>query len=275
MTNTTTASEDADLIFYDIASGPPVRPFAPNPWKVRYALNFKRARFATQWVDLADVATVRKGLCATPSRYHASGEPFLTLPIVQERRSDGTGAVVGDSFEIAVFLDARYTGAAPPLFRPGVPVGLYAAFNAHADAVFPTAAALASAFPFNPATAARCQAEFMRRAGVTGSWDDNMVVRGEARRAILAAFEKSLAAFAALYRFVDDAGGADDDNNASAAASSPFLAGTPDPDYADLIVGGWLMFFVEAVPEWTEIREWHGGRWGRLHDALAPYRGTW
>lgn len=24
------------IAFYDIASGPPVRPFAPNPWKTRY-----------------------------------------------------------------------------------------------------------------------------------------------------------------------------------------------------------------------------------------------
>lgn len=24
------------VTFYDIASGPPIRPFAPNPWKARY-----------------------------------------------------------------------------------------------------------------------------------------------------------------------------------------------------------------------------------------------
>lgn len=26
---------DSTVTFYDIASGPPVRPFAPNPWKAR------------------------------------------------------------------------------------------------------------------------------------------------------------------------------------------------------------------------------------------------
>ena len=112
------ASADADLIFYDIASGPPVRPFAPNPWKVRYALNLKGARFVTQWVDLADVAAVRQGLGMAPSRYHASGEPFPTQPIVQDARAPAT--VAGDSFDIAVFLDARYpaTAAAAPASPP-------------------------------------------------------------------------------------------------------------------------------------------------------------
>lgn len=29
-------TEKSIVTFYDIASGPPIQPFAPNPWKTRY-----------------------------------------------------------------------------------------------------------------------------------------------------------------------------------------------------------------------------------------------
>lgn len=261
--DTTPASSPSPgpIVFYDIASGPPVRPFAPNPWKTRYALNFKRAPFATQWVDLADVTSTRKGLGLGPVRFHDDGEPFYTLPAIRDPGGAAAAGdkVVGDSFDIAVYLEQKYPEA-PPLFRSRGPpsAGLYASFNAHVDSLFAMGAALAGqTFPFNPATAAQCQAEFCRRLGA-GSWDE-LLVRGEARAGLLRGLEKSLGVAAECFRFSDD---------------GPFVGGK-EADYADLIIGGWLMMFSETVPEWGEIRGWHGGVWGRLHDGLAAYRGTW
>ncbi|KAH6639984.1 hypothetical protein BKA67DRAFT_588197 [Truncatella angustata] len=246
-----TAPPSNPILFYDIASGPPVHPYAPNPWKARYALNFKRANFVTEWVDLADVTSTRKSLGAEPVRFFSDGEPFYTLPAIKDKSSD---TVVGDSFDIAVYLDKKHPSG-PLLFRHSI--GLYAAFNTHIDSIFPTAAPLCSqSMPFNPETAEQCKAEFCRRIGVK-TWDE-LIVRGEDRRKILSAFQVALGDVAKYFRFSD----------------GPFIGGK-EADYADIIIGGWLMFLSQTVPEWEEIRTWHGGLWGKLHDGLEPYRGTW
>ncbi|KAI0012327.1 hypothetical protein F4779DRAFT_85665 [Xylariaceae sp. FL0662B] len=251
MTSTSSLSSEP-ILFYDIASGPPVHPYAPNPWKARYALNYKRANFVTKWVDLADVASTRKSLGADPVRFHSNGEPFPTLPVIKDPSNDDK--VVGDSFDIAVYLDKKYPSS-PLLFRHSI--GLYAAFNAHIDSIFPTGAILFSdGLPFNPATEERCKAEFCRRIGVK-TWDE-LVVRGEERRKVLSAFQAALGEAAKYFRFSD----------------GPFIGGE-EADYADIIIGGWLMVLSQTVPEWEEIRTWHGGIWGKLHDGLEPYRGTW
>ncbi|KAI4866447.1 hypothetical protein F4820DRAFT_247978 [Hypoxylon rubiginosum] len=244
-------SSSDPIIFYDIASGPPVHPYAPNPWKARYALNFKRASFVTKWVDLSEVTSTRKSLGLDPVRFFSNGEPFYTLPAIKD---PSTNTLVGDSFDIAVYLDKKYPSS-PSLFRDSV--GLYAAFNAHMDTTFTTGAALcAEAFPFNSETAGKSKAEFCRRAGVK-TWDE-LVVRGEKRKPILDTLEAAMGDAAKYFRFSD----------------GPFIGGK-EADYGDIIIGGWLMMLSHTVPEWKEIREWHGGLWGRLHDALEPYRGTW
>ncbi|KAI1214219.1 uncharacterized protein F4807DRAFT_407107 [Annulohypoxylon truncatum] len=244
----TTSSDQ--ILFFDIALGQPIRPAAPNPWKSRYALNFKRANFVTKWVDLPDITQTRKSLGADPVRFFADGEPFYTLPVVQDT---STGEVVGDSFDIAVYLDKKYSGR-PKLFNHSI--GLYKAFNAHIDSIFPSGGILFSqCFPFTPANEEQMKAEFCRRAGVK-SWDQ-LNVSGEERRKVVTAYEVSLGEAAKYFQFSD----------------GPFIGGK-EADYADIIIGGWLMFLSQVLPEWEEIRTWHGGVWGKLHDALEPYRGT-
>ncbi|KAK8098364.1 uncharacterized protein PG998_013850 [Apiospora kogelbergensis] len=240
-----TSSSDP-IVFYDIASGPPVHPFAPNPWKARYALNFKCAHFTTEWVDLADVTSVRKRLGADP--------PFYTLPLLKDPSADNT--VVGDSFDIAVYLERKYSEA-PSLFPNASSIGLYASFNAHMDNVFPMGAALASqGMPFNPETEEQCKAEFCRRMGGQDVRRAHCARRGA---------EEDLGR---VSEFLGRCG------QILPVLGWPFHWGQK-ADYADIIIGGWLMMFCETVPEWNEIREWHGGLWGKLHDALKPYRGTW
>ncbi|KAI2620952.1 hypothetical protein GGS26DRAFT_570002 [Hypomontagnella submonticulosa] len=247
------SSSSDPIVLYDIASGPPIRPFALNPWKTRYALNFKRANFATKWVDLADVKATRESLGIDPVRFFDNGEPFYTLPIITD---PSTSKLVGDSFDIAVYLDEKYPNA-PSLFRHSI--GLYAAFNAHIDATLVTGVALCSDnFPFNPETAEKCKAEFCRRAGFK-SWDDFSLPE-EARRKILDQFQATLGGVAKYFRF----------------SEGPFMGGK-EADYADIIIGAWLMMYSQTLypKEWQVLRTWHGGLWGKLHDGLEQYRGTW
>lgn len=98
------------ITLYDIAQKPPVEESccAPNPWKARFALNFKQLPYSTTWVGMLDIAKVRRALGAPACRKFADGDDFYTLPVVQD---PATGSLVGDSFDIALYLEQTYPGS--------------------------------------------------------------------------------------------------------------------------------------------------------------------
>ncbi len=206
--------------------------------------------YQTVWVELPDVASVRNKLGAAPVRAHKDGSSFYTLPIIKD---PSTGDIIGDSFEIALYLDRTYTNA--PLLFPPSTIGLQAAFNVQVDAIFTRFVILcAHGLPFNSETAEQSKAAFLWRAGKT-DWED-MTVRGDERVKTLEAFKEALGELAKFYRCED----------------GPFLEGK-NASYADLIVGGWLAFMKVTLKlkEWGGLRTWHDGRWGKLHLALEKY----
>jgi glutathione S-transferase len=244
-------TSDKQIVFYDIASAPPATTFAPNPWKTRYALNFKGVSYRTEWVELPDVTDVRKKLGAEPNRKHRDGSDFYTLPVIQDH---STGRIVGDTFEIALYLDEAYPNA--PRLIPAGTVGVYAAFNIQVDAVFTNHTVLCmDCMPFNPATADKTKATFAWRAG-KASWDE-MLPSEEARSGVLTSFEAALGGLVKCYRRLDE---------------GPFLEGAK-PTYADLIVGGWLAMMKRCLrsEEWKQLEAWHGGLWGNIDKALEKY----
>ncbi|KAF9283684.1 hypothetical protein BGZ68_005216 [Mortierella alpina] len=243
----TTSTPTKAMAFYDIAMR---QPCSPNPWKSRLALNFKNIAYSTTWVPLPDIAQVRRDL----------------------------DSKVGDSFDIAVYLQTKYPDAGSGDLFPAqkldfiynpenailVPLSEqkegehdeYARFNTNVDAAFTSHLGLAAyQLPFEPATAEASKAEFVRRAGVK-SFDD-FEVKGEAREPLKEALRLMLGDLGKL--FLRD-------------PSGPFLMGA-QATYADLIVGGWLRMLCVTLPkhEWEEARSWHGGIFGRLHDALEKY----
>ena len=214
----------------------------------RLALNFKSANYQTKWVELPDVESVRKDLGAAPNRTLPDGSPFYTLPII---KNNSTGEVIGDSFEIALYLDKIYP-ASPTLFPPST-VGLQRAFNIQVDAIFTNHVLLmAHGTPFNPETAELSKKTFVERLGAK-SWDD-FGVTGEARAKLLASFESALGDLAKFYKQTE----------------SVFLDGD-SPCYADLIVGAWLNYVKATTAEWKDVKTWHGGFLGKLDEALAQY----
>ncbi|KAL5356279.1 hypothetical protein BJX96DRAFT_104704 [Aspergillus floccosus] len=265
------------IVFYDIAMRPPTEKTccSPNPWKSRLALNFKARPYTTTWVPLPDVSKVRRSLKVPACRKFADGTDFFTLPIIED---PATNSSVGDSFDIAVYLQNTYPDSgAGDLFPPQnldyvctpeiaslIPLSdcsdsqypEYAKFNVNVDAAFTAHVQLTlENFPFDPATVEASKAEFVRRAGMK-SWDDFALV-GEAREKVKESFRNTLGDLAKLF--------AKDD-------SGPFLLGTK-ASYADMIVGAWLRMMHATLPEseWEEVRSWHQGIFGRLHDALNVY----
>ncbi|KAI2082332.1 DNA replication endonuclease-helicase Dna2 [Ophidiomyces ophidiicola] len=246
------------IVFYDISMRAPVEKncCSPNPWKTRLALNFKDLPYSTSWVALPDVSKVRKGLNVPACRKFADGTDFFTLPIIEDPSANTT---VGDSFDIAVYLQQTYPNAGagdllPPItldyvFKPDfdilVPLSEcrdgefaeYSKFNANVDAAFTTHTQLAlQHFPFDPATADASKAEFVRRAGVT-SWEDFALV-GEQREKTMESFRNTLGGLAKV--FLKDTNG-------------PFILGAK-ACYADMIVGAWLRMMAATLPEseWEE-----------------------
>jgi glutathione S-transferase len=273
----TTSIPSSPIVFYDIASRPPVEKncYSPNPWKTRLALNFKGLPYSTSWVALPDIAKVRSSLKVPPCRKFADGTDFFTLPIIEDPATD---SLIGDSFDIAVYLQNTYPNSGAGDLFPAqtidyvfthdlallVPLSEcresefpeYAKFNVNVDAAFSAHVQLTvQGFPFDPATAEISKAEFVRRAGVT-CWEDFALV-GEEREKMKDSFRNMLGGLAKL--FLRDTRG-------------PFLLGTR-ASYADLIVGGWLRMMRATLPEseWEEVRSWHGGLFGWLHDALEVY----
>ncbi|KAL6864364.1 hypothetical protein J3F83DRAFT_716128 [Trichoderma novae-zelandiae] len=273
----TTPSSSAPIVLYDIGHKPPQAKscFSPNPWKSRFALNFKAVPYTTSWVRMPDIPHTRRSLGVPACRKLADGTDFYTLPVI---RDASTGVTLGDSFDIAVYLQRTYPDAGAgdlfpaqaldytfdPGFALAVPLSEradggfpeYYRFNTNVDAAFTSHVPLmVSGMPLDPATAEQTKAEFVRRAGVS-SWDD-FALTSEARAKLMQSFEAALADLAAL--FVKD-------------ASGPFLLGK-QASYADFIVGAWLRMSCVCLPasEWDEVRSWHGGVFGRLHDGLEVY----
>ncbi|KXX76310.1 hypothetical protein MMYC01_205323 [Madurella mycetomatis] len=261
------------LVFYDVAFAPPYKEntCAPNPWKARYALNFKRVEYSTQWVQMTEISKVRRGLGLPACRKFADGSDFYTLPILTDSK---TGSAVGDSFDIANYLQNTFPDAgAGDLFPPQqlnfvcpgslgyVPLSErnddvhadYAQFNSNVDMAFTLHAQLMGhGMRWDPAYEDAIKAEFMRRAGVT-SWDD-LGIHGEARDKLKASLRDTLRDLAAMFQR-DTAG--------------PFMLGN-QPSYADIIVGGWLRMMSKTLPEgeWNEVQTWYDGVFGALHATL-------
>lgn len=268
-------STDSQIVFYDIASNAPLRTFAPNPFKTRYALNFKKVAYRTHAIDMPDIAEARLKLNAPANRTLPDGSAYHTLPLIHDQF---TGSIIGDSFEIALYLDKTYPDG-PQLFRPGT-VGLTAALNSRVDGLFTKYVALSDSMPFPPESKDRINKIFAARFGLKDL--DSMKMSASAREAMFVEFEHALGEFAKAYRH---AGGttdyvwrpsgtaAEQAQNQGREEVGPWLDGD-GPAYADFIVGAWLGHMAESMPkeDLARVRSWHGGLWARIHDALEPWR---
>ncbi|KAK6000831.1 hypothetical protein QM012_003556 [Aureobasidium pullulans] len=263
------------IVFYDIAFRSPREETnsAPNPWKTRLALNFKALPYITTWVPLPDVEKVRRSLKVPACRRWGDGSDYYTLPVVTD---PNTNENIGDSFDIAAYLQKTYPGSGQDLFpeqkldyvytpEQASPIPLtdvrggehddYAEFNMSVDAVFTEHVILmAHGMPLDTAG----KQVFVKRAGVDSF--DAFAFVGEPRKQMLLSFEKKLEGLANVFK---------------RDQSGPFVLGTK-ASYADLIVDAWLRMASRTLEstEWEALRGWHGGVFGQLHDALDRYAQT-
>ncbi|EEA26603.1 hypothetical protein TMatcc_005120 [Talaromyces marneffei ATCC 18224] len=260
------------LVLYDIHAR---AASAPNPWKSRLALNFKGIAYSTTWVPLPEIPTVRRALKMPACHKNTDGSGYYTVPILID---PNTNSKIGDSFDIAVYLQKTYPASgAGDLFPPqkldfvfdrwstfleslgkkkAIEYGNYANFNTQVEAAFSAYFLLTMEnLPLHPVTAEATKAEYVSRAGLT-SWD-GFTMKDEDRKKMTRSLHVMLGELGKLF---------------SKDISGPFLLGK-QATYADFIVGSWLRLMAVSLPEneWEDVRACHGGIFGRLHDGLEKY----
>lgn len=262
------------IVFYDIASKEPRTTFAANPWKCRLALNFKDVQYQTQWVEMPDITSVREELGVPANRTLPDGTPYHTLPVIHDTT---TGALIGDSFEIALYLDKQYPDG-PKLFRPFT-TGLTAAFNARVDGIFTRFAGLSTQMPFDPQVLQKVGEIFAKRIPAIQKMAGQ---NSSLQQGSMEEFEAALGELAKSYRHTGGttdyfwrSRGTDDEQAQrppEGHQAGPWLDGE-EATYADLIVGAWLKMFQISMPkaEWEKVSQWQDGLWGRIVEALDVF----
>ncbi|KAJ5931080.1 hypothetical protein N7466_006573 [Penicillium verhagenii] len=266
------------VVYYDIAFSQPYEKStsAPNPWKARYALNMKGISYKTTWVPMLEISNIRQKVGAPACRKFADGTDYYTLPMLTDST---TNAVVGDSFDIALYLQKQYpnSGACADLFAAQkldfkyalqtplmVPLserdegefGEYVRFNTNIDAAFTAHVLLmAGGMPFEQSQMEGIQAEFARRSG--GASSKNFSFGEEDRVKMMVSFREAVADLATLL---------------NQDQSGPFILGHRS-SYADCIVGGWLRMMKVTLPsaEWEEVMGWYDGVFERLYLGLEQF----
>ncbi|KAH9919974.1 uncharacterized protein BXZ73DRAFT_52352 [Epithele typhae] len=245
------------ITLYDIHSTIP-QPWAPNIWRIRFILNYKRLPYHTQWIEFSDVEATLRTLGAIPTSQKSDGRPVYTLPvIVDQLRNPDAPVVLSNVNTIAEYLEATYPA------RPVYPDGSRALQTLFAHYVQDTFAKplLPILVPLtHQRLPERSQAHF-RHEGRGGGAAGGQGELTSAQR------EQAWAAVREQFHFL---AGILDRNNSD---GNGIVVMGRDVSYADFALCSVLIWVEKVSPHdcWARIREWDGGRWARLYGRCKEY----
>ncbi|EIM81633.1 uncharacterized protein STEHIDRAFT_161804 [Stereum hirsutum FP-91666 SS1] len=243
------------ITLYDIP-GKAAKDFAwsPNTWKARLVLNIKGLPYKTAWVEYPDIAPVAKKIGASHTSVSASG-PHYTAPFIEDPSHK---AVVADSFKIAQYLDETY-----PDTPAVVPKGTAALQNTFSDMFFEKVG-----YPIYSYINYQTMKQLPQRSEVYwrktreasfGVAIEEIAPEGSEKRAEI--WKKVIAGLKTI-------------DASLSVQEEEFIAGGK-PTFADVTVVAVLTWpkriLGEGSPEWQEILQTDGGRWGRLMKAFEKW----
>nr|GAT50901.1 glutathione transferase fungal specific class A [Mycena chlorophos] len=250
------------IVFYDVALKEAGACRSPHTLKSRYALNFKGLEYTTKWLEYPEIEDAGKAIGGKPTRNKPDGTPLYTLPMIHDLN---TGAVITDSFDIAVYLDKTYPAPEyPPLMPPNSGgFALIAAFDAAMGPLL--AAAFPFAFPgthalFNPPSANYFRKEREEKLGM--KLEEYLPPPGSE-------YEKT------QWAKVKASFGTIDGWMVAGGPENKFFGGQ-GPNYADFYVAAVVVWLSAVVSQdkWADMKTWHEGRWAKLLDNLKEYERT-
>jgi glutathione S-transferase len=221
------------ILLYDLVGRDPTRPFSPHCWKAAFALAHKGLAFESIPTPFTSVQTVEGGFCKT-------------VPVI--RNGD---RVVGDSFDIALYLEETY-GDQPSLFGGEGGVAMARFVERWSQTTVHPWLGAAALMDIHDRLAAEDQAYFRR------SREQRM---GKPLEEVVAGAQSGLEAFRAKLEPLR-----------SMLSYQPFIGGA-QPLFADYIVAGafqWVRVIstVKPLAEDDPIADWFE-RVLDLHDGLG------
>ncbi|KAH0828818.1 hypothetical protein J3R83DRAFT_3269, partial [Lanmaoa asiatica] len=250
------------IILYDVPSNIP-QPWAPNVWRIRLILNYKRLPYRTCWVEFPDIEQTLRAINAPPTSICPDGRPVYTLPAILDPTHVSNSTYFGPSGllsqpqpvvlthanTIAEYLEHTYPA------RPVIPEGtraLQTLFVHYVAEIF-VQPLLPIIVPMSHRRLPpRVQNHF--HVGVAG-------VQHAGKR------EEQWAVVQAQFTFL--AGVLE--KNASDGDGVVVMG--HEPTYADFAICSVLIWIEKVAPHegWGRIREWDGGRWCRLWERCKGY----
>ncbi|KAF9013577.1 hypothetical protein BDZ89DRAFT_963198 [Hymenopellis radicata] len=243
-----TISSPPIILLYD-AAGPTPQPWAPNIWRVRFILNYKRLRYRTVWVEFPDVEATIRSIGAPHSSTRSDGRRIYTLPvIVDPTRNPAAPEMISNTNTIAEFLEYSYP--ARPVFPPGSRA-LQTLYVHYIQEIF-VKPLLPIMVPLShQRLPERSQSHFQAASALPP---------GPQREAAWAAVKEQ---FDFLSMILSKNSGDGDG----------VVAMGREVSYADFALCSVLIWIERMAPHdgWSRVRGWNNGRWSRLWDRCKPY----
>ncbi|KAE9406723.1 hypothetical protein BT96DRAFT_915155 [Gymnopus androsaceus JB14] len=236
------------ITLYDTPGQSP-QPWAPNIWRIRFILNYKRLPYRTKWVEFQDIEATLRSIGAPPSSRRSDGRPVYTLPvIVDPTRNPSHPEILSNPNNIAEYLETHYP--ARPVFPDGSRA-MQSLFVHYIQEVF--------AKPLLPIMVPLSARGLPERSQPPVSTANSLPPGPQRERAWQLVKEQ----FDFLASILDKNSGDGDGVCAMGHSVS----------YADFALCSVLLWIENMAPHdgWARIREWNGGRWIRLREKCREY----
>ncbi|KAJ7574798.1 hypothetical protein C8J56DRAFT_1058224 [Mycena floridula] len=237
------------ITLYDTPAGHSSQAWAPNVWRIRLILNYKRLRYRTIWLEFPDVEMTLRAIAAPPSAVRSDESPVYTLPvIVDATRNPSSPTIISNTNNIAEYLESTYPA------RPVYPEGsraLQTLFAHYIQEIF-AKPLLAIMVPLSyQRMGERSQTHFASQIPAPS---------GPHRERAWGLVKEQFDFLAAILdKNVGDGDG--------------ICAMGYHVTYADFALCSVLLWIERMAPQdgWARVREWNGGRWARLKEKCREY----
>ncbi|KAG6888577.1 hypothetical protein C0995_007259 [Termitomyces sp. Mi166 len=248
MSRYSTRTSPPFITLYDARGNTP-QPWAPNIWRIRFVLNYKRLRYRTVWIEFPDVEATMRSIGAPPSSIRNDGRPVYTLPvIVDPTHNPMRPEVISNTNYIAEYLEAAYPA------RPVFPEGSRAVqtlFVHYIQDFF--------AKPLLPIMVPLSYQQLQLRGGQPSA-HQGAYLSGPQREQAWGAVKEQFDFLSMIL-----------DKNASDGDGIVVMG--REVSYADFALCSVLIWIerMAAHDGWARVRTWNNGRWYRLYERCREY----